>query len=111
MCISDATCYLYYYLLSDYAFGVGQNCGFGYKTWKGVIDAWFNERKFFTYGVKNDLPKVGHFTQVGLPVHVTNMCLRKLHYNYVHMEHNPLAFIILESTSKVQRSFVGVSEN
>ena len=45
-------------------FSVGQNKGKGYTNWPDVIKAWAAEKKDFTYNGKNDLNKVGHYTQV-----------------------------------------------
>lgn len=46
-------------------FTLGQNIGQGYNNWTMVMKAWFDEKSIFQYGSdKNDLHKIGHYTQI-----------------------------------------------
>ncbi|XP_067940475.1 cysteine-rich venom protein pseudechetoxin-like [Watersipora subatra] len=47
-------------------FSVGQNLAWGYKTWDGAMQAWYDEVDDFTYGSEsaNRFSAVGHYTQM-----------------------------------------------
>ena len=45
---------------------VGQNMAMGFRSWKKVLQAWYNEHKHWDYGVGNTAPSqpIGHYVQV-----------------------------------------------
>ena len=58
--------------------GVGQNVAGGYRTWEAAIGGWHDEVKMYVFGRdpdsylgKGGWMKIGHYTQVGGSVAVT----------------------------------------
>ena len=71
-------------LFPGYNIAIGQNWAGGYTDWEKAIMAWHGEVKDFTYGAKNRLEKVGHYTQVCKCLY--NL-LNKTKRNNTHIKH------------------------